>query len=273
MGIMLLNKKISPFLKWAGGKRWLADAHSSLFDIEFNRYFEPFLGSGAVFFHLDPRQALLSDLNSELIETYISIRDDWQTVYLHLENHHKNHSSDYYYHIRSEIFLSRAERAARFIYLNRTCWNGLYRVNLKGEFNVPIGTKKNAILESDNFEEVSNVLRGKEIVVSDFEATIQKAGPDDLIFVDPPYTVRHNTNGFVKYNERIFSWQDQIRLAACLKAASERGCYFVATNANHPSVIELYNDSFSLNSLKRKSVIAANSEYRGKYDELLIRNF
>ena len=164
-------------------------------------------------------------------------------------------------------------RAARFIYLNRTCWNGLYRVNLNGQFNVPIGTKKNVLLDSDNFEELSKLLRDTRLIVSDFEAIIEQAQAGDLVFADPPYTVRHNLNGFVKYNEKIFHWDDQIRLRDCLVRAHDRGCLIFLTNANHPSVMKLYKGHFDISSLKRSSVIAANSSDRGKYEELVITNF
>lgn len=136
-----LNKNI-PFLKWAGGKRWFVEHTADLIPTFSGRYFEPFLGSGAIFFHLSPKGAVLSDSNTDLIKTYQAIRDDWEAVLFLLELHHRKHCKDYYYSIRSSEPSDKVEAAARFIYLNRTCWNGLYRVNLKGKFNVPIGTKK-----------------------------------------------------------------------------------------------------------------------------------
>jgi len=135
-----------PFLKWAGGKRWLVDKHFDLLNVEFDRFIEPFLGSGAVFFRLAPEKAILCDKNSQLIDTYRAIQEDWQQVEKYIKSHHTNHNKEYYYHIRSKNFTTLVEKAAQFIYLNRTCWNGLYRVNLKGQFNVPIGTKKNVVL-------------------------------------------------------------------------------------------------------------------------------
>ena len=267
-----MSCNVQPFLKWAGGKRWLAEKHMSYFPPKFGKYYEPFLGSGAVFFSLAPSEAVLSDLNSELVEAYCALRDDWEKVYSVLKIHHRNHCSEYYYRVRASKPKLPHTKAAKFIYLNRTCWNGLYRVNLNGGFNVPIGTKKNVILETDDFLAVSNRLSSVEINSCDFEDTIEKAQSGDLIFADPPYTVKHNLNGFVKYNEKIFSWQDQERLSEGLKRASDRGCFIVATNAHHPAVQELYM-GFELRSLDRSSVIAASSNYRGRYAELFIRNF
>lgn len=263
----------SPFLKWAGGKRWLVSSHSQLFPNTFNRYYEPFLGGGAVFFSLRPTDSTLSDLNQELIDCYIAIRDEWHSVESLLAAHHAKHCKQHYLEVRSSKPVGTAERAARMIYLNRTCWNALYRVNLKGEFNVPIGTKQNVLLSTDNFSEVSSVLTNTIICHRDFEAVVDEAGEGDFIFADPPYTVKHNFNGFVKYNEKIFQWSDQVRLSKCLISASNRGCKILLTNANHQSIVDLYEKYFELIPLERNSVIAASSNKRGKYEELIIRNY
>jgi len=188
-------------------------------------------------------------------------------------SHHNKHSKEYYYKVRQIKPADPAEKAARFIYLNRTCWNALYRVNLKGEFNVPIGTKTNVVLGSDDFEGVSRLLQDVTITHLDFEEVIDRAEEGDLIFADPPYTVKHNFNGFVKYNEKMFHWDDQVRLSKCLIRASDRGCLVLLTNANYPSIIELYENDFYLTPLKRSSVIAASSSNRGMYEELVIRNY
>ena len=190
--------KVIPFLTWAGGKRWLTSISDDIFPEKYNTYIEPFLGSGAIYFHLKPNKAILSDINSDLISTYLAIKQDHKSVQEILEIHHKLHCKDYYYKIRNFKSDNIYENAAKFIYLNRTCWNGLYRVNLNGEFNVPIGTKKNVILETDNFELISDMLKNAEILVEDFEVIIDKAGENDLVFIDPPYTVKHNHNNFVK---------------------------------------------------------------------------
>lgn len=270
---MVTSSECIPFLKWAGGKRWLTATYSNLFPSSYSKYYEVFLGSGAMFFSLRPQQATLSDLNVDLIECYSVLQDEWKEVVEQLHSHHLRHSKEYYYKTRKSIPRGIVKRAARFIYLNRTCWNGLYRVNQRGEFNVPIGTRENVLLNSDNFEELSLLLKNVELLATDFEGVIDRAVSGDFIFADPPYTVRHNFNGFVKYNERIFHWDDQIRLRDCLVRASKRGCLVLLTNANHPSIIDLYKDYFELLSLGRNSGIAANSKNRGIYEELIVRNF
>ncbi len=267
------NKIIVPFLKWAGGKRWLVSNNFQLFPTSFNRYIEPFLGSGAVFFSLRPRQAILSDLNADLIKTYRAIRDDWRKVVRVLGIHDKNHSANYYYEIRESTPSTKWSHAARFIYLNRTCWNGLYRVNLNGEFNVPIGTKTNVLLESDKFAEISKLLVRSKIFCTDFETTINSAGNNDFLFVDPPYTVKHKLNGFIKYNENLFGWKDQIRLRDSLYRAANRGAVIMLTNADHSSIRKLYGSKFKLLEIERHSVLSASAKFRKKVDELVITNY
>jgi DNA adenine methylase len=266
---------MEPFLKWAGGKRWLLSRSDNLFpDLsKIRRYYEPFLGGGSIFFHLEPWDAFLSDTNEELINTYVIMRDDWMGLYEILKKYQTKHSKEFYYRIRASKPRKPLQRAARFMYLNRTCWNGLYRVNKRGEFNVPIGTKTNVILENDCFEQVSLALKSTIIEVCDFESAIDKAEKNDFIFVDPPYTVKHNLNGFVKYNENIFSWEDQIRLKKALLKAIDRGAYVLLTNANHSSISELYHGCGKMFFFNRASVIAGKSEARGIYSELAIKSW
>ena len=267
------NIPCSPFLKWAGGKRWFVKNHLDKAPKTFGTYFEPFLGGASMFFALSPNNAILSDFNSNLINCYQAIKEEPNTVYQYLIQHHLLHNKEYYYEIRTTQFENRFQRAAQFIYLNRTCWNALYRVNLKGQFNVPIGTKTNVILDTDDFTRISNLLKNVNLVSCDFEKTINKAKENDFIFVDPPYTVKHNNNGFVKYNETMFSWEDQIRLSQALKRAHSRGANFLMTNAYHQSVIDLYQNDFQLSKVSRHSVIASESTRRGLYDELLVKNY
>lgn len=266
---------LRPFLKWAGGKRWLIPK-SKDFLLPLNRinkYIEPFLGGGSMFFHLQPKNAILSDLNLDLINTYKVVRDDWVSLVDLLQEYHLQHSESFYYESRASEPITPLLRAARFIYLNRTCWNGLYRVNRQGKFNVPIGSKTNVVLEEDNFEALSKILNTIQLSVSDFEQVIEKATEDDFVFIDPPYTVKHNLNGFVKYNENIFSWQDQIRLRDCVARAVARGANVLLTNANHHSVIELYDGLGDFHYLDRASVIAGNSRARGVYSEVVIKSW
>lgn len=260
-----------PFLKWAGGKRWLLQ-HPDFYVPAFSgRYFEPFLGGGSVLFRLKPASGVVSDLNRSLTETYIAIRDDYRSVEEHLRQHAAKHSDSYYYDVRASTYEDSAERAAQFIYLNRSCWNGLYRVNKRGEFNVPRGTKNNILLETDDFESASVILSRFEIRCSDFEAIFDMAGKGDLIFADPPYTVHHNNNGFIKYNEKIFSWDDQIRLRNAAFRASARGAIVLITNADHDSLKNLYSDISETKSIERASVISGKSSGRKVTTELIIR--
>ncbi|WP_228126946.1 DNA adenine methylase [Perlucidibaca piscinae] len=259
-----------PIIKWAGGKRWLTAQASWLFPEKFNNYIEPFFGGGAVFFHLKPRNAIISDINKEIINVYTSIKKDWKPIIELLQIHQNLHSIEHYYEVRKSSPSGCMEKAARTLYLNRTCWNGLYRVNLKGEFNVPIGTKKNILIDIDSFPHVSNLLSSVEILCCDFEESINKSQDGDFVFIDPPYTVKHNYNGFIKYNESLFKWEDQIRLKNAVDRATERGAKVLVLNANHASVCELY-EGYNQHVLSRSNVLAGKSEFRGKYQELAIQ--
>lgn len=258
-----------PFLKWVGGKRWLANSDQLPYPKSFKRYIEPFLGGGAVFFHLRPSHAIISDINSEIIDLYCVIRDEPYKLMEKMHLHHKAHSVEYYYNMRKNIPIERLERAARTLYLNRTCWNGLYRVNLKGTFNVPIGTKSSVIFEHDDFPAISAQLKKADIQCCDFQTTISKAECGDFLFVDPPYTVRHNLNGFIKYNENLFSWSDQVRLRDALAVAISKGAAVVVTNADHASVQELYKGLCSYRSVNRASVLAGEASRRSRTSEAI----
>ena len=259
----------SPILKWAGGKRWLVAGGRLPKPQNYNRYVEPFLGSAAVFFHLKPKAALLSDLNADLINLYRVVRDAPGEFEERMFVHQAMHSKEYYYEVRSHSCVDKIDAAARFLYLNRTCWNGLYRVNKRGEFNVPIGTKQAVIMETDDFQSVSEALKLTELRNEDFEVIVDETRTGDFLFVDPPYTVQHNFNGFLKYNERIFSWQDQVRLRDSLQRAAQRGVSIVLTNADHVSVRELYGRGFLYKQLARQSVLAGKSDGRGSTTEAI----
>jgi len=261
----------SPFLRWAGGKRWLVEHSAEIFNLEFDRLVEPFLGGGAVFFATQPSSAYLSDLNSELIFTYIEIRDNWEEVLKFLKIHNRSHTKDYYYKIRNSNPRKMASRAAKFIYLNRTCFNGLYRVNKEGKFNVPLGSKTEVILPNDNFKKLSLALQTATLKVQDFSDTLSQVKYGDLVFVDPPYTIKHNLNGFLKYNESIFSWADQIRLRDCLIEAANAGAKIIMTNADHECIRSLYAGCGSFEVLCRPSLISGRAEGRGLYSELIVR--
>lgn len=263
--------KLVPFLKWPGGKRWFVDLHQNLFRHPYDRYIEPFLGAGSVYFHVEPARAILGDLNGDLITTYRGIQQDPSTVQVLLEQHHLSHSTDYYYEIRGQVPSSLVACAARMIYLNRTCFNGIYRVNRRGEFNVPIGTRDRVVRATDNFAAIAQLLSGADLRHSDFEPLVDEAQADDLVFLDPPYTVRHNSNGFILYNEQLFSWDDQERLAKAAARAVERGARVIVTNASHSSIRRLYpKTDFRFLPVSRYSAISAKLDSRKRFEELVI---
>jgi DNA adenine methylase len=259
------------FLKWAGGKRWLVDRNSGLFPQVFERYFEPFVGSGAVLFALSPPRGQISDSNAELINLYKTMKSAPEDLMRSLKRRSKNHCTNYYYEVRASQPRDRVEQASRTLYLNRTCWNGLYRVNRQGEFNVPRGTKDSVIFAHDDFSAVAKVLRRIQIRCCDFEEAIDCTKRNDFLFVDPPYTVRHNNNGFLKYNEAIFTWSDQIRLNAAIARARTRGVKILITNANHRPLRDLYRSLGVLYTLPRESVISGSAHGRKTTSELAVQ--
>lgn len=260
-----------PFLKWAGGKRWLFTDEFITRLPSYERYIEPFLGGGAGFFALRPPAAFLCDVNEELINLYTQVRDHPAEISVRIRELQAEHTRTFYYDMRATCPTDPFERAVRTLYLNRTCWNGLYRLNQLGKFNVPIGTKDRIILETDDFELASELLANAELEVADFEQTLGGAGPGDLVFVDPPYTVKHNMNGFIKYNESIFTWEDQQRLHQSATMAAKRGAHVMITNADHASIRDLYSSATAIEPVVRASVLAANPKFRSRTTELLIR--
>jgi len=258
-------------LSWAGGKRWLVKNGIQIAPSSYKRYIEPFLGGAAVFFSLPEVPHIISDLNPELINCYNAIKDDFRKVEKLLRLHQKKHCDNYYYQVRESQPRERFIKAARFLYLNRTCWNGLYRVNLHGKFNVPRGTKNKVLLDTDNFENIAKRLSKGMILCQDFEKTLSLSGKGDFVFIDPPYTVNHNSNGFLEYNEKIFSWADQERLKDAITSAVGRGAMITMTNADHHSIHKLYAGMYKIEKIERSSVIAGKSSHRGVTSEVLIR--
>lgn len=268
------DKKLSPFLKWPGGKRWFANHYLEIIPAEYNNYYEPFLGGGSVFFALRPQKAVISDINSELINLYIVMRDKPHELKKLMNQHQCAHCQTYYYQVRESSYNTELEKAARFLYLNRTCFNGMYRVNKQGKFNVPIGTKNNCIYDIDLFDEYAQILKEANIFTDDFEKTIAKAQKGDLIFADPPYAVQKNQDGFIKYNDQLFTWNDQERLFICLNEAKKRGAIIILTNVNCKEVREMYiSGGFFIKDIKRVSTIAGNATKRGVITELLITSY
>jgi len=263
-------KKYNPFLKWAGGKRWFVKSYAQLFPNNFNIYHEPFLGSGVVFFYLAPKKSVLSDINSALINTYVAIKSDSEKVKRRLQFHNRSHCTEHYYRIRSGIKGSLYAQAGDFIYLNRTCWNGLYRVNNVGKFNVPIGDRDSIIRESDDFISISELLKHSDLNSRDFTDSIEFVEQNDFCFIDPPYTVKHDNNGFLRYNENIFSWSNQESLRDEVVKLKNRGGKALILNANHSSIKELYKGVGKIIPLSRHSMLAANSRNRGVIKEIAI---
>lgn len=266
------TKRIIPFLRWAGGKTWVLKKFDQFLPHDFEDYYEPFLGSGAVFFHLKQLgrltgEVILSDLNRDLVDCFVQIRDNVEAVIDHLSTY--QNEKEFYYRIRQLSPFAEEEKAARFIYLNRTSFNGVYRVNLDGVYNVPYGFKKYKMLfDFDNLREASALLKGVKIIHRDFQYCAELVDGKDLVFLDPPYTVAHDNNGFVKYNQRIFAWQDQKRLEKTVRAVVEKGAFFVLTNAAHPSIDALFAGCGTKTELKRFSVVGgrkAKREIKSEY--------
>lgn len=256
---------ISPLLKWPGGKRRLLKYIIPLLPEGYKRYYEPFVGGGALFFRLLPNCATISDTNSDLIDCYIQVRDKPLEVIDALRKM-RNSESDYY-KIRKSVPKSNTAKAARIIYLTTLSFNGIYRQNLNGKFNVPYGYKTHITLYNpDAILAASKALTNTELICADFASAVGKAEKGDLVYLDPPYTVAHNNNGFVKYNANIFSWDDQKRLATLAMSLKKRGCYVLVSNAYHSSILDLYAE-FNMFEINRASVIAAASVHRASIKE------
>lgn len=266
-------KEVKPFLRWAGGKKWLLkDLDKFLPKTGFNNYHEPFLGGAAVFFYLNSQnKSFLNDLNKELIDTYQCIKDDVESVIQELKKFENTESC--YYHIRSKKFRKESKKAARFIFLNQTSFNGIYRVNLKGEYNVPFGYRKKDFFEPYNLRLVSKTLKNSILTSGDFTNSISKIKKGDLVFLDPPYTITHNNNGFFKYNKKLFSEQDQYILSSLIDEINSKKAFYILTNAAHNKVKGIFDrEDNKIVKLKRASLIGGINAKRGKYEELVITN-
>lgn len=258
---------LRPLIKWPGGKRALLNDLLPYFPERPSRYFEPFLGGAAVFFSLRPKFATLSDTNGELVNMYVQVRDQPDDLIDLLSSYRNNQTA--YYAVRESRPRSPLKRAARILYLTRLSFNSIHRVNLSGEFNVPYGHKRHlTTCDQDHLLSVSKALESVELIERDFQIGTRSAKDGAVVYFDPPYTVAHENNGFVKYNERIFSWEDQLRLAKHARALADRGCHVVVSNADHVSVRALYKD-FRMVRVNRFSSVAASSEHRRTISELI----
>ena len=269
---MVETKLAKPFLRWAGGKRWLKKEIDKLVSINsYENYHEPFVGGGAILFHLKPIKAFISDANKDLIETYIAIKENPKNVIEFLHNFKKD--KDSYYLIRSETFVNNFQKAAQFIYLNQMSFNGIYRVNAKGGYNVPYGNREKYEFDYENILLVSVFLQNITIQHCDFQESLNNVGENDLVFLDPPYTIAHNLNGFVQYNQKIFSLEDQYRLTYAIDRIKEIRANYILTNAAHSKVREIFDkENDTILEISRSSVIGGRNSSRGKYSEYLFTN-
>jgi DNA adenine methylase len=260
-----------PFLKWAGGKGQLISQYIPYFPPRFSTYYEPFLGGGAIFFYLQPTSSVLMDINPGLVNVFSCVRDRVEELIECLRQHRDRHCQDYYYQIRAHTFSCPVEQAARLIYLNKTCFNGLYRENSKGQFNVPMGTYKNpAIFDPVLLQSASQVLQKARIEVQPFEAVLEYAHTRaDFVYFDPPYHPISATSKFTSYNRYSFQEQDQIRLRDTFVTLANRGVCVMLSNSDCPFIRDLYKD-FTIHTIYAARSINSNAGKRGKITEVLV---
>lgn len=266
-----------PFIKWAGGKTQLLESFQPLYPRHVERYIEPFLGGGAVYFQvkalLGPAHAVLCDNNADLIETFTAVRDQVNEVIKGLRRHKEKHSQEHFYEVRGQQPGSPAARAARLIYLNKTCFNGLYRVNSRGLFNVPFGKYKSPkILDEEALRAASHFLTGADLRVHDFRRLPEIAQAGDFLYFDPPYHPVSQTANFTSYTSDSFGEKDQRDLAQVYAQLHERGCQLMLSNSDTPLVHELYA-SFHIRSLSARRLINSRKEGRGPVTEVVVCNY
>jgi DNA adenine methylase len=271
-----------PFLKWAGGKGQLLHSLTPLIPTEFNDYFEPFLGGGAMFFYLInqnliQKKAYLSDINADLINVYKCLQVNAKLVLTKLLYHKVNYMKDrtkYYYTLRGTRFDDEFERAAQFVTLNKTCYNGLYRVNRTGMFNVPMGRyKRPSIFDPSNLESVSAALNVVDVKIecTDYRNILQKASKGDFVYLDPPFSPMSKTSNFTAYTAEGFDARDQTNLAKIFSSLNNRKCLVVLSNSDTELVRELY-EKFEITTVPTRRSINCNSRRRGGSTELIITN-
>jgi DNA adenine methylase len=271
----------SPFLKWAGGKKQLLDELESHIP-RFQTYYEPFLGGGALFFYLASSKpafkAHLSDLNADLVNAFQIVKHDVGGLVGRLRQHESSYYADekvFYYRLRAQLPDSKLDRAARIVALNKTCYNGLYRVNRGGNFNVPIGRYKHPsicnVAQLRNASDALNRTRAS-ITVSTYSRALSKAAEGDFVYLDPPFVPLSSTSNFVSYTENGFSNEDQVELASLYKSLDERGCKVLLSNSDTRLASKLYSD-FDQFRIKASRAISCKGDGRTGYSELLVRNY
>lgn len=277
---MRKNRLVLPVVKWVGGKRQLLDDLTPLFPKRITSYCEPFLGGGAVFFKLQPKTAYVNDINDELIHMYEVIRDDVEQLIFTLENH--RNEEEYFYSIRDwdrdkEKYkkLTKVQKAARIIYLNKTCYNGLFRVNNAGEFNVPFGHYKNPnIINASTLRAVNNYFQKAKVQFScmDYAKVLESVPKGTFVYLDPPYDPVSDTASFTGYAKGGFDREDQIRLRECCDELNKRGIKFLLSNSSTEFIRKQYA-SYDIITVKAKRAINSNALKRGQIDEVVVRNY
>ena len=272
---------LQPFTKWTGGKRQLLPVIRELMPKNYNRYFEPFVGGGALFFDLAPKDAVINDFNAELINCYQQIKDNPQELIEILKVHQEYNSKEYYLDLRSADrderidMMSEVQRAARILYMLRVDFNGLYRVNSKNQFNVPYGRYKNPKIVDDNLiSAISTYLNNNQIEIKkgDFEKAVLDVQPGDFVYFDPPYIPLSETSAFTSYTHEGFSYDDQVRLRDAFKRLSDTGAYVMLSNSSSALVEELYKD-FNIHYVEATRTNGAKSSSRGKISEIIVTNY
>lgn len=287
-GVIMAKKRpqplVKPFLKWAGGKRQLLPELRKYFPESYKNYHEPFVGAGAVLFDLKPKNAVINDFNKELINTYNIVKDDVDNLITLLEEHESNNTKEYFYEIRewdrNGILETKTdtERAARLIFLNKTCFNGLFRVNSQGQFNVPYGQYKNPLIVNEPvLKAVSNYFNKNNISIlnGDFEGILNHVKKDDFIYLDPPYApITDDSANFVGYTLNGFNSTEQERLRDLFVKLDKKGCYVMLSNSSVPLIHDLYKDYIETTEIVGANrAINSKASKRGKVDEVIIMNY
>lgn len=274
------NKLVTPVLKWVGGKRQLLEEITPLLPKRISTYCEPFLGGGAVLFSIQPSKAIVNDLNSDLITVYEVIRDDVEQLIDALRKH--QNTAEYFYSVRDmdrdkNVYqaMSKTDRASRTIYLNKTCFNGLFRVNSSRAFNVPFGRYKNPnIVNEPVLRAVSQYFNSGKILFfsEDFADTLARVKKGGFVYLDPPYDPVSDTASFTGYNKNGFDRKEQVRLKQCCDELTGRGIKFLQSNAATDFIKELYQN-YEIRAVKAKRIINADATKRGEVEEVLIKNY
>ncbi|MBW2461106.1 MAG: DNA adenine methylase [Deltaproteobacteria bacterium] len=268
----------APIVKWVGGKGRILRQLEPLLPsgVEMMRHVEPFFGGGALFFRRQPLRALVSDINPELINVYEWVRDAPAALVPHLQALAEGHNQESYYEVRTRYNqpgMKSAERAATFIYLNKTCFNGLHRVNRRGEFNVPAGRYKNPkILDPEGLLAASAALSQAEIRQQGFEGLLESARPGDFVYFDPPYAPVSDTANFTGYAKNGFGTDMQVKLRDVFRVLDRRGCRLMLSNSDVPLIRELYR-GFTIDTVAAPRAINCNAKRRGKVSEVVVRNY